>query len=319
MRKIVVDKQIAVEWVKSFVIKHCRLPGLNDWSITQGAPYNKTSLYKEIGGPNAVLEMAGYRQRSKGQSEDLDEVLLERLRTAIILSRTTDRDVLRQRGLHDRSVYEKRFGSWSKAITLSGIDNRHRALLRYFENYSGENPICFLKNHIGQNGNFTEKQETLIRKAQEIDGDPKLVRKSINYNVIKQLFGYVSVLLIAADFIPALNWKTGTKYVANDGHMCDSQQEVEIDNYLTKLGLIHRRQAHYPIGKMTCDFAIDNIFIEYAGLINAGYKSYVKTIAKKQEIATQHGIHLIVVVDTSQQSKLQLRAAIERELYGKTP
>lgn len=321
MRRIEVDRATALAWLHNFVKTHGHTPSINDLYRHKGCPYSKELILREFGSMRAFLEAGGYPSRIRGQNnrriEKSDIELLEQLREMIFQCRTTDRDILRRNGLYDRDVYVRRFGSWARAIRLAGIDNRHRVLMRYYDDYNGEDPIEFVRQKIGENGEFTQEQIECIERVKRFNGDPKLVRKHISYDKIRRLFGYVSILLIAAGYEPNVDWNTGIKVMAKDGHMCDSQEEAEIDDFLSEAGYAHDHCVRYPEGRFTCDFAIGDIFIEYAGLAKCGSPKYKATLKRKQAIAKKHGLKLIIVYDTSTQAKMQLRAAIEENLYGK--
>ncbi len=62
-----------------------------------------------------------------------------------------------------------------------------------------------------------------------------------------------------------------------------------------KNNISHKREQSYPEGRYTCDFVIDDIFVEFFGLANASNVSckYSKIIRKKKMMSRKYGITLI--------------------------
>jgi hypothetical protein len=64
------------------------------------------------------------------------------------------------------------------------------------------------------------------------------------------------------------------KFISNDGHICYSKREKEIDDILYSLNLKHENEAYYPkhekynrYGRKRCDWKIENVYVEYAGML----------------------------------------------------
>jgi hypothetical protein len=191
--------------------------------------------------------------------------------------------------------------------------------MNYFDDYNGIEPIDFIKYKFGENNKFTNKQLELIEKVKVIGNKPEGIRRHIRYNIIQDNFKYVSILLIASGFEPNIDYNTGRKYEANDGHLCDSKEEMELDNWLKLNNFNHEHHIRYPNSKLTCDFKINNIYIEYAGLIDARaevyYKKYKSTIERKIKIAETNNIKILIVNNLSEKEISNLRAALESNLY----
>lgn len=190
-----------------------------------------------------------------------DEELLGILVNAVYRYPTTDRDKLRAFSagdIYDRSVYERRFGSWSNSIRLAGFTDYNRVLLVYFVDYTGEDPIEFLKLKIGHNGDFTDEQKFYIANP-HIKRNTRIMRKhfkSINFYYIltgKRIWQVGKIII---------------KQIADDGHICDSNSEKIVDNYLNDNGIPHAIHVTYPRSSKKCDFRVGNVYIEYAGLYN---------------------------------------------------
>lgn len=89
--------------------------------------------------------------------------------------------------------------------------------------------------------------------------------------------------------------KIGTMLLANDGHLCFSMIEKEIDDFLFINNISHKKESKYPNLDLRCDWEIifDNkrYFIEYFGLMNI--KEYALKAENKKRIANLNGIILI--------------------------
>ncbi len=91
----------------------------------------------------------------------------------------------------------------------------------------------------------------------------------------------------------------GVRCIAIDGHICSSMAEKTVDDWLYSHGINHEKEPHYPYHprlnpyKLRADWKVDNVLIEYAGLMNE--PDYAAKMKAKQEIATQFGISLIIL------------------------
>lgn len=63
------------------------------------------------------------------------------------------------------------------------------------------------------------------------------------------------------------------KFIAKDGHVCDSFAEKIIDDWLSYYCIKHKKNFPYKNTKMTADFKVGNFLIEYFGLAGE-MKSY---------------------------------------------
>jgi len=88
------------------------------------------------------------------------------------------------------------------------------------------------------------------------------------------------------------------KYTAKDGHKCDSLAEKIIDEWLHSKGIRHNRSVPYPEGhKLTCDFVVNNIFIEFFGL-EGELKEYDRLVKLKRRLSRKHKFKLIELKPT---------------------
>lgn len=83
------------------------------------------------------------------------------------------------------------------------------------------------------------------------------------------------------------------KYIAQDGHKCDSMAERIIDDWLYRRKIIHKRSVPYPNNeKFTADFVIGNKWVEYFGL-SGNLKRYDYLKNRKIRIARKLGLDLV--------------------------
>lgn len=86
-----------------------------------------------------------------------------------------------------------------------------------------------------------------------------------------------------------------TNTVALDGHKCDSISEAVIDNWLTRNGMSHVRNAPYPETGCKADWSLGgSVFVEYFGLAHDSPR-YDRSIQKKRALCEKHRIRLIEI------------------------
>ena len=85
------------------------------------------------------------------------------------------------------------------------------------------------------------------------------------------------------------------KYIANDGHKCDSLAEKIIDDWFNARKIKHKREVQYPEGSsLTVDFVTKNDWIEFFGLAGV-VKEYDRLVKKKQILAKKYKLPLIEI------------------------
>ena len=84
------------------------------------------------------------------------------------------------------------------------------------------------------------------------------------------------------------------KFVAKDGHKCDSFAEKIVDDWLSSQKIKHKRNVPYPDSEYTADFQIGKNFIEFLGLCGE-LKEYDKNVSLKKKLAKNNNIKLITV------------------------
>ena len=117
---------------------------------------------------------------------------------------------------------------------------------------------------------------------------------------IKELFPSWFHLLNEAGILETIKTGRGIKCLANDGHLCNSLAEKEIDDWLFKNKIQHEKEPLYPTHekynpntRKRADWLVNDIFIEYFGLV--GDNKYDKSILEKKQIATENNIELIEI------------------------
>ena len=116
------------------------------------------------------------------------------------------------------------------------------------------------------------------------------------YNCIRA-FGSWNGALVAAGLEPhrshSQRMYKRTRTTALDGHVCDSVSEALVDNWLTKHGISHTRNALYPDTNHKADWSVGTkIFVEYFGLANDSVR-YDRAIKQKRTLCKKHGITLV--------------------------
>lgn len=83
------------------------------------------------------------------------------------------------------------------------------------------------------------------------------------------------------------------RFVAKDGHKCDSFTEKIIDDWLHDNKIAHERNFKYGDTKMTADFVIgDKIILEFFGLAGV-QKNYDRLITVKRNFCKDNNLSLI--------------------------
>ena len=85
------------------------------------------------------------------------------------------------------------------------------------------------------------------------------------------------------------------KYIANDGHKCDSFSEKIIDDWLYLRKIQHKRNVPYPENSsLIADFVTKNEWIEFFGLAGE-IKEYDKILKIKQALARKYQLPLLEI------------------------
>lgn len=85
------------------------------------------------------------------------------------------------------------------------------------------------------------------------------------------------------------------KFIAQDGHKCDSFAEKIIDEWLYERKIKHERNVPYPENRsLSADFFVRNNFIEYFGLSGV-INEYDRLIKKKRKLCKKYKLALIEI------------------------
>jgi len=117
-----------------------------------------------------------------------------------------------------------------------------------------------------------------------------------HYHAYYRVFGSWNQAIFTAGFSPN-PVMFAKKYIANDGHKCDSLSEKIIDDCLFSRNIPHQRSVYYPNQhKFKTDFLIKNKYwVEFLGLKN-NLRSYDKLYLLKKHIAKKNNIKIIEIL-----------------------
>lgn len=105
--------------------------------------------------------------------------------------------------------------------------------------------------------------------------------------------------------------KFANKFIANDGHKCDSLAEKIIDDWLFSKKIAHKRTVPYPHErKMTADFVINNYWIEFFGLAGE-LRGYDKLVRKKLNLVKKNHLKFIQILPKHLFPKNKLKSVLE--------
>lgn len=113
------------------------------------------------------------------------------------------------------------------------------------------------------------------------------------YSAIKRIFGTWNKAIISAGLKPN-PVKFASKYIAKDGHKCDSLAEKIIDDWLFSKNIKHETKIPYNYHNMTADFRIGNTYVEFFGL-QGQLKKYDKLIKEKEVFCKENNLKLIKI------------------------
>lgn len=302
----IIDDNVMLQFINKYNKSFGVNPGINDFKKRLGCPYNKSLILKHYGSIEKLYIHFNLSSKPISKTDIIsDKELLDNLLVAIYKHRTTDRDELRNLSsetIFDRSVYERRFGSWSNAVEKANFTIYNRCLLAYFINYKGEEPIEFLKQNIGTNGDFTEKQKYYLNNVTDKYHTIRKHFKSINFYYI----------LLGKEIKMANN--IVIKQIAVDGHVCDSNSEKIVDDFLHVNKLSHKIHGFYPNSKMLYDFKVNDVYVEYAGMYGSS-DVYDEKIKTKIDFAKVNNLKLYVLYNIKQSSLNDMKEFINNNCH----
>lgn len=140
-------------------------------------------------------------------------------------------------------------------------------------------------------------KEKIIKEIKEFhkkNGRIPLKREYRHYVASRLRFGTWNKAVKAAGFEPN-PVKFAKKYIANDGHRCDSLTEKIIDDWLFARKIQHQINVPYPGNKsFTADFVVGDNWIEFFGL-NGELAVYDRLKEKKLQMIKDFNLHLIAI------------------------
>jgi len=152
----------------------------------------------------------------------------------------------------------------------------------------------------------------LIEDFAETYGRTPTKREFIaEYRAFLRVFGTWNNAIKAAGLAPN-PVRFAHKFIANDGHKCDSLSEKIIDDWLNARKIEHKINVPYPgNNRFTADFVVGNYWIEFFGL-SGEHERYDELKKQKVGVAKDHALDLIEIYpqDLFPEFKLEERLAI---------
>lgn len=142
----------------------------------------------------------------------------------------------------------------------------------------------------------TVKAEEIIAQIQEFykrHGRIPLKREFFHYKAARGRFGTWNNAIKAAGYEPH-PVMFAKKYIANDGHHCDSLAEKIIDDFLSIRNIPHLRSVPYNRDGMTADFKVGDTWIEFLGL-QGELKSYDRLVNRKKKLWKERKLNIIQI------------------------
>jgi len=219
----------------------------------------------------------------------------------------------RRNGLTHREIAHKLGTSWSivflwtKGIVLTPEQKRDIQERRYKPTFTKERRrklSQLARIHLSRYWKKPFSRKELLNKIHQFylrHGRIPLKREFNLYETYQRSFGSWNNAIKLAGFEPN-QVIFSKKFIAKDGHICDSFAERIIDDWLFKYKIFHHRNLPYKNTKMTADFAIGNIRMEYFGLVNEN-KLYDQTIKKKQKLCQKEKLKLLEIYPSELFSK----------------
>jgi len=220
---------------------------------------------------------------------------------------------MRKNGLTHREIAKELGCSWSivflwtKGIILTPEQKKAIKERRYKQTFTKERRKKLARLARINLARFWKKpysKEELLNKICQFYSKHKripLKREFNMYEEYKRRFGSWNNAIKLAGFEPN-QVIFSKKFIAKDSHVCDSFAEKIIDDWLSKNNIKHERNIPYPNRKMTADFAVGDVRIEYFGLRGLN-KIYDKIIKRKQKLCQKEKLKLIEIYPSDLFSK----------------
>lgn len=188
---------------------------------------------------------------------------------------------------------------WTRGIILASEQKKAIEVRRKKPNYELEKEKwqMFARKNLSRFWKKPYTKKELLSRIKEFYRRHERVplKREFNmYREYRQHFGSWNKAIEAAGFEPTPGLYVKRKFVAKDGHSCDSFSEKIIDDYLSKNKIPHTRHVLYENTKLTADFAIGDNRIEFFGLAGL-QENYDKLIQRKREYCQRTGLKLIEI------------------------
>lgn len=160
------------------------------------------------------------------------------------------------------------------------------------KNFKGEGVYCSRSCKDRSQVITAEEVSKSIKEFYLKNGRIPLKRENLHYHAARLRFGSWNKAILAAGLNPN-PVKFANKYLARDGHLCDSMAEKIIDDWFSEKGVKHKRNIKYPGNpKLTVDFVTKHHWIEFFGLFGE-IKDYDALVREKQKLARKYKLPLV--------------------------
>lgn len=159
--------------------------------------------------------------------------------------------------------------------------------------FNGREKYCSFK--CKSNSQIISSKEIIhqIQKFYDIHKRIPLKREFLHYKAARSRFGTWNNAVKAAGYEPH-PVKFAKKYIANDGHKCDSLAEKIIDDFLSIRNIPHLRSVPYNRDGMTADFKVGNTWIEFLGL-HGELAAYDRLVKRKKRLWKERKLNIIPI------------------------
>lgn len=120
-----------------------------------------------------------------------------------------------------------------------------------------------------------------------------LKREFTQERIARKYFGSWNKAVVAAGLHPN-PVQFSKKYIARDGHKCDSLAEKIIDDWLSSRKVLHKKGVRYPQTKFTADFKVGNTYVEFFGL-RGQLRRYDLLMKQKLKMIQREGVKLVSI------------------------
>lgn len=218
-------------------------------------------------------------------------------------------------------TFTNRFGSWNNALKKAGLPinmekkdftdddlfkmkemylagDSIQEIANYF-NYSHSASIYYqlkkMNVNLSRNNRWSEKQIQYL-KSHYPNTDWCDLLKNLTPFSKEDIIWKASKLGIHRDFV--VNFSKVRKFISLNGDLCLSESEMKITNFLYQNDIKYKKEVFYSeiindseAGKLRCDWLINNIIVEYFGLVTL--EAYRKKVLRKKKICQKNNITLI--------------------------